>query len=91
MDEQLSEWLQQLCAALDLPPEFADHEQLLLDVARDAAHHVMRPAAPLTTFLVGVAAGRSSAVNAGDIGSAVEQAATVASALAVEWPNPSAS
>jgi hypothetical protein len=90
MDEQLSEWLQQLCAALDLPPELADHEQLLLDVARDAAHHVMRPAAPLTTFLVGVAAGRAAGTGAA-VGPAVEQAATVASALAVEWLNPPAS
>jgi pyrrolidone-carboxylate peptidase len=31
----------------------------VLDVAADAAHGVMRPAAPVTTFLVGLAAGRS--------------------------------
>lgn len=29
----------------------------LLDTAREAAHNVDRPAAPLTTFLVGYAAG----------------------------------
>ncbi|WP_031273339.1 DUF6457 domain-containing protein, partial [Curtobacterium sp. B8] len=29
----------------------------VLDLARDAAHGVARPAAPLTTFLVGYAAG----------------------------------
>ncbi|WP_103546807.1 NTP transferase domain-containing protein, partial [Streptomyces sp. B226SN101] len=34
---------------------------LLLDLARDAAHGVARPAAPLTTFLVGYAAARASA------------------------------
>jgi hypothetical protein len=28
---------------------------LLLDVARDAAHNVTRPAAPVTTYLLGIA------------------------------------
>ena len=32
----------------------------LLDIAGDAAHAVVRPAAPLTTFLVGVAVGRGA-------------------------------
>ncbi|MCZ0980335.1 DUF6457 domain-containing protein [Streptomyces diastatochromogenes] len=32
---------------------------VLLDLARDAAHGVARPAAPLTTFLVGYAAARA--------------------------------
>ena len=31
---------------------------LVLDLARDAAHSVARPAAPLTTFLLGYAAAR---------------------------------
>lgn len=30
----------------------------VLDLARDAAHGVARPAAPLTTYLVGLAVGR---------------------------------
>ena len=33
----------------------------MLDLARDAAHGVARPAAPLTTFLVGLAAGQRGA------------------------------
>lgn len=33
------------------------YERLLLDLARDVAHGVERPAAPLTTFVVGYAAG----------------------------------
>jgi hypothetical protein len=33
----------------------------VLSLAADAAHSVMRPAAPLTTFLVGLAAGRAGA------------------------------
>ncbi|MFI0925962.1 NTP transferase domain-containing protein [Streptomyces sp. NPDC021012] len=55
---------------------------LLLDLARDAAHGVARPAAPLTTFLVGYAAAR-----AGDEGGpeAVAEAARKAAALAQRW------
>ncbi|MCK5892397.1 DUF6457 domain-containing protein [Aeromicrobium sp.] len=33
---------------------------VVLDLAGDAAHAVVRPAAPLTTFLVGVAVGRGA-------------------------------
>ncbi|MFF8732672.1 NTP transferase domain-containing protein [Streptomyces sp. NPDC015171] len=52
----------------------------LLDLARDAAHGVARPAAPLTTFLVGYAAAR------GDGGpEAVAEAARKAAALALRW------
>ncbi|WP_432558077.1 DUF6457 domain-containing protein [Granulicoccus sp. GXG6511] len=37
---------------------------IILDLARDAAHEVLRPAAPLTTFLVGVAVGRGTSLGA---------------------------
>ncbi|MGH1526576.1 DUF6457 domain-containing protein [Leifsonia sp. L25] len=30
----------------------------VLDLARDAAHGIARPAAPLTTFIAGIAVGR---------------------------------
>ncbi|MET8097507.1 NTP transferase domain-containing protein [Streptomyces sp. NPDC005236] len=53
---------------------------VLLDLARDAAHGVARPAAPLTTFLVGYAAAR-----AGGGPEAVAEAARKAAALAVRW------
>lgn len=53
---------------------------LLLDLARDAAHGVARPAAPLTTFLVGYAAAR-----AGGGREAVADAARRAAALADRW------
>ncbi|WP_329451443.1 molybdenum cofactor guanylyltransferase [Streptomyces sp. NBC_01724] len=56
---------------------------VLLDLARDAAHGVARPAAPLTTFLVGYAAAK-----AGDGGGgpeAVAEAARKAAALALRW------
>jgi hypothetical protein len=52
----LDDWITELAAALGVDPAALDRN-LLLDVARDAAHTVARPAAPLTTFLVGLAAG----------------------------------
>lgn len=80
-DDVLPAWLDELCRALGLPAELADSRDVLLDVARDAAHHVLRPAAPLTTFLVGYAAAQSVARGT-DPATAVREAATTASALA---------
>ncbi|MEU2431503.1 DUF6457 domain-containing protein [Streptomyces sp. NPDC007861] len=54
---------------------------VLLDLARDAAHGVARPAAPLTTFLVGYAAAQAG----GDGAQAVAEAARKAAALADRW------
>jgi len=78
--DELDDWIGEVCAALDLPPELVDHRPLLLDLARDAAHSVMRPAAPVTTFLVGYAAGRAS--RDGVDQTEVQEAAAVATALA---------
>ena len=50
--------MQELAEALGLDPAEID-AQAVLDLARDAAHGVARPAAPVTTFLVGLAAGRA--------------------------------
>lgn len=58
----------------------------LLDLARDAAHGVARPAAPLTTFLVGYAAAR-----AGGDREAVAEATRKAVALALRWADEDAS
>ncbi|MGY4977910.1 NTP transferase domain-containing protein [Streptomyces sp. 900105755] len=54
--------------------------RLLLDLARDAAHGVDRPAAPLTTFLVGYAAAQAKGGP-----EAVAEAAHKAAALALRW------
>lgn len=54
----LDDWAAELVGALDLPGNFETDVALILDLARDAAHSVARPAAPLTTFLVGFAAAR---------------------------------
>jgi molybdopterin-guanine dinucleotide biosynthesis protein A len=53
----------------------------LLDLARDAAHGVARPAAPLTTFLVGYAAAQAGSGGP----AAVAEAARKAAALAARW------
>jgi hypothetical protein len=50
----LPEWKTRLSDALGIDADFDIDE--ILDLARDAAHQVERPAAPLTTFLVGFAA-----------------------------------
>ena len=76
MTDPLAAWTADLSAALGLDPALVDTD-LLLDLARDAAHGVARPAAPLTTFLVGLAAGRRG----GDAG-AIAEAAGIARALA---------
>jgi hypothetical protein len=52
---------------------------ILLDVAREAAHAVARPAAPVTTYLLGLAVAR---------GADAEQAAATLTELAREWPAP---
>ena len=53
----LHDWIDELMDALDVEMDL--DEALVLDVAREAAHGVLRPAAPITTFLLGYAAARS--------------------------------
>ncbi|WP_291378991.1 DUF6457 domain-containing protein [Demequina sp.] len=77
--DQLEAWVTALSQELDIDVTGLD-TQALLDVARDAAHSVMRPAAPLATFLVGYAAGAAGTGMAG-----VEEATAKASALALAW------
>ncbi|HSP39064.1 MAG TPA: DUF6457 domain-containing protein [Frankiaceae bacterium] len=53
----LDQWVADVIAALGLDPAGYDRD-LLLDLTRDVAHGVARPAAPLTAYLAGLAAGR---------------------------------
>ena len=71
----LDEWVRELSDALGVDAAATD-APLLLDLARDAAHGIARPAAPLTTFLVGLAAGRR-----GGGADAVASAAAIAQRL----------
>jgi hypothetical protein len=76
----LEDWLAALADELDcrIPPELIP---AILDLARDAAHAVQRPAAPLSAYVAGYAAGLAKA-------DAVGQAAIVerGRAFAEAWP-----
>jgi Domain of unknown function (DUF6457) len=55
----LDEWI--AVASRDLGLEPSDvRTQLVLDLARDVAHQVARPAAPVTAYLLGLAVGRGA-------------------------------
>jgi hypothetical protein len=64
----LEEWMTLVRAELALDgPGVADLgavQKVILDLARDAAHGVARPAAPLTAYLVGVAVGQGAPLGA---------------------------
>ena len=72
VDQALETWWRTLSAALGLDDVPADRDAILA-LAGDAAHTVVRPAAPLTTFLAGYAAGLAGG-SAGDVASAIESA-----------------
>lgn len=55
----LHDWIDELCDVLDI--ELDVDESLILDLAREAAHNVERPAAPVSAFLLGYAAAQSAA------------------------------
>ncbi|MBB6170703.1 hypothetical protein HNR23_000763 [Nocardiopsis mwathae] len=57
----LVEWAELVSAELELGEEIGKGDvDRILDLARDAAHSVARPAAPLTTYLLGIAVGRGA-------------------------------
>ena len=74
----LHDWIDELCDALDVEAEV--DEGIILDLARDAAHNVERPAAPITTYLLGYAAAL-----AGGSPEKVEELAARATDLAEKW------
>lgn len=75
----MHDWVDELCDVLDVDLDELD-EALVLDVARESAHNVQRPAAPITTFLLGYAAARSD----GDEDE-LERLAGLAIGLAQRW------
>jgi len=77
--EALDEWLVALAERLGLDAGDVP-VAALLDVARDVAHNVARPAAPLSTFLVGLAAARNGGSSAD-----VQKACNDATELALGW------
>ncbi|WP_405967533.1 molybdenum cofactor guanylyltransferase [Streptomyces sp. NBC_00015] len=77
-DHVLDEWISAVKDELGIDLDV--DTGALLDLARDAAHGVARPAAPLTTFLVGYAAAQAEGGP-----EAVAEAARKAAALALRW------
>ncbi|WSN14552.1 DUF6457 domain-containing protein [Micromonospora sp. NBC_01699] len=73
---QLQDWNRRALDELGLDPGTLD-QALVLDLARDVAHGVARPAAPLSTYLLGVAVGR---------GADPAEAAARLVTLAESWP-----
>ena len=68
-------WTKAVCAELNLPADV--DADVILDVARVAAHSIERPAAPVTTFLLGVAVAN---------GMDLKEAAAKIQDLAETWP-----
>jgi hypothetical protein len=71
----LEDWTAAVCADLGVDRPDAT---MILDLAREVAHGVARPAAPLTTYLAGVA-----------VGAGMDPAAAAArvTAMAQRWPS----
>jgi Domain of unknown function (DUF6457) len=77
----LHDWIDELCDVLDIETEV--DEALVLDLAKVVADNVVRPAAPITTYLLGWAAGNADADT-----DRVEQLAARAQVLAEGWDRP---
>ena len=77
----LHDWIDELCDVLDVEAEI--DEALVLDLARIVAHQVERPAAPVTAFVLGLAAGGRDADP-----EEIEKLAARAQALAEGWDRP---
>ncbi len=56
---ELDAWVAAVADDLGLTATQMQTKQVL-DVARDVAHHVLRPGAPVTAYLMGVAVGRGA-------------------------------
>ncbi|GAA3349723.1 hypothetical protein GCM10020358_72910 [Amorphoplanes nipponensis] len=72
----LDTWTAAACDDLGLTPADVD-VKAVLDVARDVAHNVVRPGAPVTAYLMGLAVGR---------GADPAEVAARLSSLALDWP-----
>lgn len=76
--EALESWLQKVSEKLELTASEVPIS-VILDLAAEVAHSVARPAAPLTTFLAGLAVAKNDSQ---DLGAVIE----TISELARVWP-----
>ncbi|MEU0547205.1 DUF6457 domain-containing protein [Micromonospora sp. NPDC005979] len=72
----LDDWVTAACAEVGLDATEVP-VSAVLDLARDVAHQVVRPGAPVSAYLLGLAVGR---------GADPADAAARLSALAADWP-----
>nr|WP_240506310.1 DUF6457 domain-containing protein [Thermoactinospora rubra] len=56
----LTEWTALVCKELGLDPSAVDRDAIL-ELTKEVAHGVARPAAPLTAYLLGLAEGSGTA------------------------------
>ncbi|WP_267277855.1 DUF6457 domain-containing protein [Arthrobacter sp. CDRTa11] len=83
-DETLEEWCRSLLQAYELEDVQMD-VNAILSLAGVAAHSVVRPAAPLTTFIAGFAAGLASGSGQATDSASMAAAMDVARALAKDY------
>ncbi|MFF2317711.1 DUF6457 domain-containing protein [Arthrobacter sp. NPDC058097] len=83
-DETLEEWCRLLLRAFELEDVDVDINEVL-SVAGVAAHSVVRPAAPLTTFIAGLATGLTCAAGQAPDADAMKSAMDVARAVAKSY------
>lgn len=88
-DETLEEWCRALLQAYKLEDVQVD-VNAVLSLAGVAAHAVVRPAAPLTTFIAGFAAGLAAAPGRDMDSASMEAAMSVARSLAADYENETA-
>lgn len=60
----LDDWARSVAGELGVDPPSEADLALVLDVAREVAHQVLRTGAPVTAFLLGVAVGRGAELGA---------------------------
>jgi hypothetical protein len=74
MEQNLYRWAERAAEKLGTPGWTGDRDTVatLLDLSREAAHRVARPAAPVTTFIAGVAVGLAGAESPDELRRAVE-------------------
>jgi hypothetical protein len=80
-DETLEDWCRALLQAFELEEVEVDVNEVLA-LAGVAAHAVVRPAAPLTTFIAGLAAGLASGAGQAPDTASMQAAMGVARKLA---------
>ncbi|TVU66909.1 molybdenum cofactor guanylyltransferase [Paenarthrobacter nitroguajacolicus] len=86
-EETLEEWCRTLLQAFELEGVDVDVNEVLA-VAGVAAHSVVRPAAPLTTFIAGYAAGMARGIGQASDDASMKAALELARKVAKEYAEP---